>query len=58
MFMYLRHSDDDLDVECDGGGGHDDDERLAGQQGEQGPAQGLTHDSVHHANLAPWLWRK
>lgn len=53
MFMYLRHSDDDLDVECDGGGGHDDDERLAGQQGEQGPAQGLTHDSVHHTNLAP-----
>ncbi len=54
MCIYLRHGDNDLDVEGDGGGGHNDDERLAGQQREQGPAQSLAHDSVHYTNLASW----
>ena len=52
--VFLRHRHDDLDVEGDGRGGHDHNERLAGQQGEQDAPDGLAEDGAHHAQLAAW----
>ena len=46
--MLLGDGHDDLDVEGDGGRGHDDDEGLAGEQGEDDAPDGLAHDGTHH----------
>ena len=50
--IHLGHSHDDLDVERYRRRGHDDYQGLPGQQREEHPSHGLTHDGVHHTDLA------
>ena len=46
--------DEDLDIKSNGSGGHDDDERLAGEEREDQASNGLTKDGSHHTQLTSW----
>ena len=40
-----------LDIESNGSSGHDDDERLSGEEREDQPSNRLTKDCSHHSQL-------